>query len=319
MQYIGIDISKKCLDVALDGSKRTWRVTNDEEGLKALMARFFCNGEERCIVCEPTGGYERPLLEMSAQHQVPVHCAHPNKVRYFARACGQLAKTDRIDAQMLARYGQTLSVSHNIVVPKKELMVLETLLRRREQLMEQFQAEKNRLEIPQGIYFMQSVCKHIEWLTEALKALNKAIISHISHHAEIEEKSRLLQSMPGIGLQTASTLIVYLPELGNIPAPKLAALVGVVPYAKESGGSFGKRSIFGGRKVVRKALYMAALAAIRFNAVMHAFYHKLRHKGKPAKLAIIAVVHKMITILNIMVERSEYWSEKATGSRTTLQ
>lgn len=305
--FVGIDVSKARLEVALWGSETCWRVSNDGDGIEKLITRLQ-GLSPRLIVMEATGGLELPVVAAMALAKLPVAVVNPTRVRDFARATGQLAKTDRLDALVLARFAQAVQPKVR-PLRSEEGEHLAALVTRRRQLVAMLTAEKNR-RVSTRPQLRQRLQKHIEWLQEELKSLDEEIAGFIDGNPLWEEKNTLLRSVPGIGPVTAATLLAELPELGTLNRRKIAALVGVAPVNKDSGKKRGKRRVFGGRASVRRTLYMAALSASRFNPVIRSFYERLLHRGKEKKVALTACMRKLLVILNSMLRHHRAWQPR---------
>jgi transposase len=303
--YVGIDVAQATLDVALLPSGETWQVANDEPGLRALVTRLQPHAPA-LIVLEATGGYERAPVAALAAAGLPVVVANPRQVRNFARATGQLAKTDTLDAGILALFADRVRPAVR-PLPEPATQELAALLARRRQLIEMLGAERQRLSLA-AASVRRSLTQHIAWLERQLGRVDDDLDSLIQASPLWRAKDDLLQSVPGIGPVASHTLLATLPELGTLSHKQIAALVGVAPLARDSGTLRGKRSVWGGRAVARTALYMAALVASRYNPVLRVFYQRLRAAGKPAKLALIACARKLLTILNAMVRANTYWA-----------
>lgn len=304
--FIGIDVSKEYCDVAVipDGTRK--RFTNDEEGQEAVAAFMLPLSPSR-IVIEATGGYEMGVVRVLADNLLPVVAVNPRQVRDFAKATGRLAKTDSIDANVLAQFAGAIRPEVR-PLPTKEVEMLRALVARRRQLVQMMTMEKNRLEKspPAG---SKDIRNHIYYLAEALKKIDKDISRTIRKSPLWKEKETILTSTPGIGPVISRTLIAALPELGTLNRKEIAALVGVAPFNRDSGKYRGKRTIWGGRSHVRSVLYMGMLSAIRFNPVIRVFYKRLIDAGKVKKLAITACMRKLLTILNTMMKNKTTWAE----------
>jgi transposase len=304
--FIGIDVSKEYCDVAVipDGTRK--RFANDEEGQEAVAAFVLPLNPGR-IVIEATGGYEMGVMRVLADNQLPVVAVNPRQVRDYAKATGRLAKTDTIDADVLAQFAGAIKPEVR-PLPTKEVEMLRALVARRRQLVQMLTMEKNRLEKspPAG---SKDIRNHIYYLTEALKKIDRDISRTIRKSPLWKEKETILTSTPGIGPVISCTLVAALPELGTLNRKEIAALVGVAPFNRDSGKHRGKRTIWGGRLHVRSVLYMGILSAIRFNPVIRVFYKRLIDAGKVKKLAIIACMRKLLTILNTMMKNKTTWAE----------
>lgn len=306
--FIGIDIAKQYCDLAVipDGTQK--RFMNDEEGQEAILS-FIRPLRPARIVIEATGGYEMGVMRTLADSQLPVVAVNTRQVRDFARATGRLAKTDTIDAAILAQFARAIQPEIR-PLPEKEAEVLRALVARRRQLIQMLTMEKNRLEKspPAG---SEDIRNHIYYLTEALKKIDKDISRSIRKSPLWKEKETILTSMPGIGPAISCTLIAALPELGTLNRKAIAALVGLAPFNRDSGAYRGRRTIWGGRLHVRAILYMGTLSAIRFNPAIRSFYNRLIEAGKAKKLAVTACMRKLLTILNTMMKNKTTWMEVA--------
>ena len=302
----GIDVSKSHLDVSVSAGK-VKRFSNGEEGIEAL-ASWLGSREVDVAVCESTGGYERALVEGLEGAGLPVWVVHPLRARAFARACGYEAKTDALDARMLSRYGETFEPEDAHRLAESEQSLRE-VIRRREQLVAQRVQEKNRLG--RGLRGMarESTERHIEWLDEEIERLEGERRALLRSDEKLLERAKLYRSVRGVGEHTAGVLLTYLPELGRRGGKSLTALVGLAPWSKDSGRKRGHRVIRGGRGAVRRALYMASLSAVRHKGRMRDFYERLRSKGKPFKVALVAVMRKMLLQLNAVARRGTPWVE----------
>jgi len=301
--FVGIDVSKAQLDVAVRPSGAAWSVTNDEAGIAQLVARLKELGP-LLVVVEATGGLEVALVgELAAV--VAVAVVNPRQVRDFAKAVGQLAKTDRIDAQILARFAEAVRPEPR-PLKDEETRHLAALVSRRRQLRDMIVAEGNRLgAAPKKLH--KGIQKHIDWLRRELRLLEKDLDDTIKSSPVWREKEDLMRGMKGIGPVSAATMLAEVPELGTLNRKQIAALVGVAPLNRDSGTYRGKRSIWGGRASARAVLYMATLSAIRSNAALRGFYRRLVANGKPKKVALTATMRKLLTILNALVRDRRPW------------
>lgn len=299
-RFVGIDISKLSFDICLLPGDRSATFANTAAGVADFIA-FLAHFEQiERLVIEPTGGYERRVVEALQAARLPVAKVNAKQVRQFARACGQLSKTDRIDAFILADYGRRME-TRLLIPPSSGRAVLADLVSRYRQLSHMIVQEKNRREKLLG----KDNDRAKDWIEETLQFLLKqrqAVVDEmdacLGSDAELSSRADVLMSLKGIGLRTACVLLTGLPELGLMDKGQIAKLVGVAPLNRDSGLMRGKRMIAGGRKPVRDALYIAAMPAIRFDPAMKAFYTSLKDKGKPGKVALVAVMRKMIIILN---------------------
>lgn len=308
---VGIDVAKATLDVAVRPSGERWTCANDQAALPALVARLRALAPA-LVVLEATGGFELAAVAALAAAGLPVVVANPRQVRDFVRATGQLAKTDAIDAQVLALFAERVRPAPR-PLPDEAAQALDAVLTRRRQLLEMLVAEKNRLGFARAPV-RKGIQQHIRWLEHQLGDVDAELSRLIEQSPVWRAKDNLLQSVPGIGPVVSRTLLGELPELGRLSRKEIAALVGVAPLARDSGTLRGKRLIWGGRAPVRATLYMGALVATRWNPVIRAFYQRLRAAGKPAKVALVACMRKLLTILNAMVRSNTTWNAQIARS-----
>jgi len=302
--YVGVDVSKARLDVAVDEAGETWSARNDATGIARTVARLQTL-PAALVVVESTGGLERPLAVALYTVGVPVALVNPGRVKGFAKALGLLAKTDKIDARLLARFAAAVKPAA-LQLPSEAEQHLSALMSRRHQIIEMLTAEQNRQPtVPTSL--RERLESHIAWLEQELQDLNAAIQAFIQQRPEFREKDELMQSVPGIGPITAAILLADLPELGHLDRKAIAALVGVAPFSRDSGQRQGKRWVQGGRSSVRNILYMATLAAIKYNPRIQAFHQQLKARGKEPKVAIVACMHKLLTYLNAMLRDMRPW------------
>lgn len=302
--YIGIDVSKATLDVASLPNGESWTVTNDDLGLAELTPRLVALTPV-LVVLEATGGFEMLAAITLAKVGLPVAVVNPRQVRDFAKAMGQLAKTDALDAGILAEFAQRVRPEPR-PLPDEAAQLLDSLLTRRRQLVDMLTAEKNRLGFARGPV-KRDINRHIRWLEKRLADVDGDLQDAIAASPLYQAKADLLRSVPGVGPVTTLTLIAALPELGHLSRHQIAALVGVAPLNRDSGTMRGKRMVWGGRAPVRAVLYMAALVGIKHNPVLRQFYERLRAAGKPFKVAITACMRKLLTILNAMLHQNRRW------------
>ncbi len=302
--FVGIDVSKDTLDVATRPVSSVVQVTNDEAGVRALLARLRASAPT-LIVLEATGGYERAAVAALAAAGLPVVVANPRQVRAFARATGQLAKTDAIDAALLALFAERVRPEIRRL-PDAEAQALDALLTRRRQLLEMLVAEQNRhaLATPP---VRRGIAQHVRWLQRRLEDVDGDLDRAVQASPVWRTKENLLRSVPGVGPVLSRTLLGELPELGRLGRKEIAALVGVAPLARDSGHFRGHRGAWGGRATIRPALYMAAVSATRCNPSIRLFYQRLRDAGKPAKVALVACMRKLLVILNAMMRHGTAW------------
>ena len=306
-RYVGIDVSAGTLDVAVHEGRVT-QARNDANGIAAVVKELQAT-PPTLVVLEATGAYHRNVTSALVAAGIPVAVVNPRQVRDFARSTGQLAKTDRLDAAMLARFAAVVRPTPR-PMPSEETLELAALLERRRQLVEMLTAEKNRLQVARKPV-RPSLKQVIRTLEKALATADDEIDRWIRQSPAWRAQDELLQSVPGVGPQTARMLIAALPELGRLTRREAAALVGVAPLACDSGTFRGQRRCWGGRSHIRAVLYMAAVAGTRFNPVLRIFYRRLRAAGKPAKVALTACMRRLITILNAIVKTQQPWRAPA--------
>ena len=303
--YIGIDIAKERVDIAVRPSDRTWSMPYGDDDVELLVAQLQ-DLSPTAVVLEATGGIELPLVAALATASLPVVVVNPRQVRDFAKSTGQLAKTDRLDAMVLAHFAEAVRPP---IRPLRdaETQVLSAVLARRRQVSSIILAEKNRLSraIPEVSPRIQA---HINWLEQELNDLDSDLRMTVRHSPVWRDKDQLLRSVPGVGDQVSITLLADLPELGTLNRKQIAALVGVAPFSRDSGPHRGKRTVWGGRARVRAALYMGALVASRWNPVIRNFYQRLLAAGKPKKVALTACMRKLLTILNVILKNGQSWN-----------
>jgi transposase len=309
LRYVGIDVSKKHLDIFDEADGVPRRIANATQAITQQVARWRCDA---LVVFEATGTYDRELREALSQAGVRFARINPARARDFARASGQLAKTDPIDARMLAAFGRVMQPAiEQAANPARN--ALSRLAKRRDQLVLMRAQEKNRRSETDDRAMAERISRLIEILDSEVAEIEADIKALTNAEPEIADDARLMRSLPGVGPVACMQLIAKMPELGHVGAKQIAALAGLAPINVDSGSFRGKRKIAGGRKRVRDALYMAALNAVRRADPFKAFYARLRQAGKPAKLAIIAVARKLLTVLNAMMrDRKPYWQAKPT-------
>ena len=311
--YGGMDVAKAQVDVAVRPTDDRWEVPHDQKGIRKLVSQLKAL-DPAMVLLEAVGGLELTLVAALAAAALPVVVANPRQVRDFARATGKLAKTDSLDAAVLAHFAEAVQPP---VRPLRdaETQVLNSLAARRHQVMTMLVAEKNRLSAA-TVAVRPRIEAHIAWLKQQLDDLDQGLRQTLRQSPVWREKDDLLRSVPGIGDQISLTLLAYLPELGTLNRRQIAALVGVAPFNRDSGTLRGKRTVWGGRARVRTALYMGALVASRFNPVIRDFYQRLLSAGKPKKLALTACMRKLLIILNSMLKYGSSWNNPATKSLT---
>lgn len=302
--FVGIDISKAWLDIAVHEQTEVFRVRNDDEGIASLVKRMK-KLKANLIVLEPTGGFEKLVTAELRQARLPAVVVNAKRVRDFARAIGSIAKTDELDAKVLAHFAATVRPPVR-ELPSAEAEQLTALLTRRKQVLNMLAMEKNRL-VTTPTKMRSDIEAHIQWLSKDLKTLDKEIKDFVESTSVWKEKDALLQSVPGVGPVTSATMLGMLPELGQLNRQEIAALVGVAPLNKDSGKKQGRRRVYGGRADVRTVLYMAALAAKKFNPIIRKFYERLIQQGKEKKVALTACMRKLLVILNAMMHAQQPW------------
>ena len=306
--FVGIDVSQDHLDVALAPSGEAWQVGNDEPGIGRLLARLTAL-RPQLIVLEATGRLELPAAAALGAAGLPVVVVNPRQSRDFARATGQLAKTDTLDARGLALFAERIRPAVR-PLPDAAAQALADLVARRRQIVEMLVAEKNRLTRASK-RVARDIRRHIAFLENQLAELNNQLQEAIAASPLWLEKQELLMSTPGVGPTVAATLLANLPELGRLDRRQIAALVGVAPLNRDSGKYRGQRTIWGGRAQVRAPLYMAVLVAMRWNPIIKTFYRRLLAAGKKKKVALTACMRKLLTILNAMLKNKTAWQQKA--------
>lgn len=302
--FVGIDVAKATLDVAVRPSGETWHTANDSDGIDGLLQRIAALAPA-LVVLEATGRYEAPCAAALASAGLPVTVVNPRQVRDFARATGRLAKTDALDAAVLALFAERVRPEPR-PLPDAESEALAAILGRRRQLITMLVAEKNRAHVAASAV-QKSVAKHVRWLERELAGVDDDLTSAIRESTVWRGKEDLLRGVPGVGRVLATTLLADLPELGRLDRREIAALVGVAPLNRDSGSFRGQRSVWGGRATVRTALYMGALAAVRSNPPVRALYVRLVARGKPKKVALVACMRKLLITCNAVVRDGEAW------------
>jgi transposase len=308
-QWVGIDVSKASLDVYLRPAQHYFQVPNTLNGVAQLLEQL-AQFEVQQVIVEATGGLEAAVAIALHQQGVAVSVINPRQGRDFAKATGQLAKNDRIDAQMLAHFGEALHPPVTVFASEVE-QELQALVSRRRQLVEMLAAEKNRRSNVRA-KVLPNVDAHIAWLQEQIRQLDGEIEQLSQSQSQWQTQLELLQSVPGIGRVIATTLMAALPELGQLKDKRLSALVGVAPFNHDSGSFRGKRRIWGGRSAVRSVLFMGALVAVKHNPVLKPFYERLLAAGKVKKVALVACMHKLLRILNAIIRDNKPWQPPAS-------
>ncbi len=310
--FVGIDVSSDRLDVFVRPNGEVWHSDNEAKGIEALVKRVG-KLEPSLVVVEATGGMEMPLASELAASGLPVVVVNPRKVRDFARALGRLAKTDVIDAQVLAHFGEAAKPEAR-PLPDDATRELRSLVDRRRELKEMLTQEQNRLRTA-NTRVRADLEEHVRWLQERVNALDEELAGLVKSSPVWQAQDMLLQSAPGVGPVLSRTLMAELPELGTLNRGQIAALVGVAPFNRDSGKLRGKRTAWGGRGQVRATLYMAALSATRSNPVIQPFYARLCEAGKPKKVALMACMRKLLVMLNSMVKNGRRW-DPGSANRT---
>jgi transposase len=306
-RFIGVDVSKKLLDVSIRPSDERTQFPNDEKGISALIE--YLGRQVTLLVVEATGGYEMPLVGQLLAKGIPLAVINPRQARDFAKATGQLAKTDAIDAKVLAHFADAVRPTPR-PLPDKETRELHELFGRRRQLVDMKVAEQNRLGLATGIT-RHDIQTHINWLASRIKATDKDIKTMVRKSPVWKARDELLQSVPSVGPVVSTCLMANLPELGTLSHKQIAALVGLAPLNRDSGNFRGKRSIWGGRGQVRSTLYMAALVGTTRNPDLKIFYERMLLAGKPKKVALIACMRKLLCQLNAVCRDNRPWSPNA--------
>jgi transposase len=304
--FVGIDVCKAQLDVAIRPTAQILSVPNDKAGIKTLV-KHLKKLRPTLVVLESTGGLERQVMLALVGAKISVVMANPRQVRDFAKSTGQLAKTDRIDAAVLAHYAEAIRPQPR-PLPDELTLELKALTVRRRQIIDMIVAEKNHLATASKA-IKKRITAHITYLEQELDDADQDLDRFIGKNPLWKENQEILCSTPSIGPVSSRTMLAELPELGTLGRKQIAALVGVAPFPRDSGTLKGRRTIWGGRASVRGALFMATLVATRFNPVIRDFYKRLKAKGKPSKVALVACMHKLLTILNAMIKNNTRWSE----------
>ena len=311
-RFVGIDVAKAALDVFIGSAGVGFSVANDEVGIQQLLRQLT---PADFVILEATGGLETAVASALAAAGIAVAIVNPRQVRDFARATGRLAKTDRLDAEVLARFGEAVRPEARPLADQ-QAQALEALVTRRRQLVEMLTAEKNRRARAAKVLH-RSIDEHIRWLEKRLCGLDDELGTMIRETPIWRERDELLRSVPGVGSVLSRTLLAHLPELGELNRKQIAALAGLAPFNRDSGSLRGTRCIWGGRAEVRRVLYMATVAAIRSNPAIRTFYLGLRARGKHAKPALTACMRKLLVILNAMLRNQTHWQIPALALSTS--
>ena len=308
--FAGIDIAKRHFDLHLKPEDHSDHFDNNASGITRCV-KLLSERRPQLIVMEATGGYEAKLAETLHKAGLPVVVVNPRQIRHFAKAVGQLAKTDAIDAEIIARFAAQVRPPLRDFLdetPKR----LKALLARKNQLVAMHVAERNRLEHAVDNVIARSIRQHLKSLERQIKRLEQHLLDTIAQDEQLRHKAELLDSAPGIGPATAAMLVAHLPELGRLNRRQVAALAGVAPLSRDSGAFKGKRMTGGGRAQVRTGLYMPVVSAVRWNPVIRTFYQRLLANGKTKMTALVAAMRKLLTILNLMIAKNEAWNPKNT-------
>jgi len=303
--YVGMDVSKATLDVAILPTREHFVVSNDEAGIDELLGKL-ARVSDALVVLEASGGFERPAVAALAASGVALFVVNPRQARDFAKATGKLAKTDRIDAFVLAHFAEAIRPTPR-AIPDAEAREFQAILARRRRIIGMVTAEKNRLGASASKAVRGRIEAHVRWLEKELSRTDRDLDETVENSPTLKENEALLRSVPGVGPVLCRTLLAELPELGSLSPRELSALVGVAPLARDSGTLRGRRTVWGGRARVREALYMGALIASRFNPAIKEFYERLVEAGKPKKVALVACMRKLLVILNAMMRDRTPW------------
>lgn len=305
--WVGVDVSKATLDVYLSHPEQALRLAYDPTAITTLITTLR-EANPTLVVLEATGGLERVLVAELLVAQLPVAVVNPRQVRRFAEAIGYLAKTDRLDARVLAHFAAAIQPPAR-PWPDGETRALADQLTRRRQLVEMLTMEKNRLQQAQNAAVRHDIQAHIDWLQQRVKTTERELRQAVEASPAWQAKADLLRAVQGLGEVSILTLLASLPELGTLNRKQIAALVGVAPLNRDSGTLRGRRCVWGGRAEVRQTLSMAALSAVRYNPILKAFYTRLRDVGKSAKVALVACMRKLLTIINAMLRDQTHWDD----------
>ena len=307
-QIMGVDIAKKKLDIYHTKTRQHRTLENSREAITSFLQEFKCGKGKTLVVMEATGGYEGLLVELLHSQSIDCAVVNPLQIRQFARGCGLIEKNDKLDAQIIARFGEVVGPKLR-EKPTESEAKLKALVHRRDQILTQISAEKNRVQQTSDSETKTMIQQAIQFYKSQIKEVDERIAQVLEECQALAAKARILQSCPGVGAATTGLLLSELPELGQLNRGQVAKLVGVAPIARDSGQQKGKRKTYAGRSMVRKVLYMAALVSTRYNARMKAFYQRLVSQGKPKKVALVAVMRKLLVTLNVMIRNQQNWCE----------
>ena len=304
--YVGVDVASKKLDI-FDSKTRTHSIIlNTPEEIETFVQQIKLSKVKTLVAMEATGGYESLLAGALQANKIACSVSNPLQVRNFAKGCGMIEKNDKIDARMIARFGQVVQPKTK-EKPSESERKLKALVHRRDQILSQLYAENNRKQQTFDLETKAMIEQAIKFYKDQIKEVDKRISQVLAACKTLTQKAKILDSCPGVGAATIGMLLSELPELGRINRGQIAKLVGIAPIAKDSGQKIGKRATYAGRSMVRKVLYMAALVATRFNPTLQHFYQRLLAKGKPKKVALVAVMRKLLVTLNTMIKNNECW------------
>ena len=306
-QFVGVDVSKATLDFALTDEKSV-SIKNTEEQIVSKLIGVIADPSSTIVVMEATGGYENRLVGLLHQHKIAVAVVNPRRVRDFAKGIGMDAKTDPIDARVISVYGQVVKPAARMAKSEEDKK-LKALVERRRQLLGLVNQERNRLQQTADLEIRDYIRQSLETLQKQVETINQRLEKCVKANAEHARKVEIIASVKGVGPVTVSTFLAELPELGELNRGQIAKLVGVAPMNRDSGQTSGRRRTIGGRSYVRRVLYMATLAATRFNPRIKAFYQGLLRKGKPKKVALTAAMRKLLTILNTLLKKDVLWKD----------
>ena len=303
--FIGVDIAKDSFEFVAYGDDRHFNMSNDGTGIRQAVEQIQKLSPE-LVVLEATGGYEHPLVAALSIAKLPVVVINPRQVRDFAKATGQLAKTDAIDAAVLAQFAAVIKPDLRPIADA-DMLLLKEVVSRRQQLVEMLVAERNRMGIAHNPSVKADIQAHIDWLRKRLNEADGELRRQIKESPVWRAKDDLLRTVPGVGPMTSVALLANLPELGRLNRHQIAALVGVAPFNRDSGMMRGKRAVWGGRSSLKAILYMAALSATKWNPAIKTFYERLCASGKPKKVALTACMRKLLIVLNSMMKNNTAW------------
>ena len=307
--FVGVDVSKQYLDVCMLPENKSFRIANNKKGFNSFLQKIASFQVEQ-VVCESSGGYEQKFISTLDYAKYKTWIVQPQRVKAFIIAEGVRAKTDKIDARMIAKFASKMVCNYDKKSISAENKRFKEFVRRKTELIKMLAKEKTRFKGPTTEFCKNIIKKHIKFIEKQVEIIEKEIINMISANDEWQQKAEILETVSGVGKATSTALIAHVPELGTLNSKQIASLIGVAPFTKESGSYVGKASIGGGRAIPRKAIYMAALTASRSNPVFEKFYNNLIARGKKPKVALVAVMRKMIITLNAMLRDKTIWNPK---------